>query len=1416
MVNAERHRLDEADTRGVPWRRWGPYLSERQWGTVREDYSGGGDAWSSFTHDQARSRAYRWGEDGLAGISDDRQLLCLALGLWNGRDPLLKERLFGLTNAEGNHGEDVKEYYFYLDATPTSSYLKMLYKYPQAEFPYADLVATNGARGKSDPEYELLDTGVFDDNRYFDVVVEYAKAAPEDILMQVSVHNRGPEDAELHVLPTLWFRHTWSWAGGSATPSLSALTELPGLSALRADHAERGSRWFYAEGAVPVLVTGNETNNERVFGTANETRYVKDGIDRAVVHGETAAVNPGGVGTKAALHHRLTVPAGGSATLRMRLTEVAVASSAAGPFADFDEVLRARRGEADDFWADLLAGDLSSDERLIARQALAGMLWSRQYYAFDVERWLVEHGADPLGAGTWLRNHDWRHLLSEDVISMPDTWEYPWFAAWDLAFHAVALSVVDIAFAKQQLALLLNRRYLHPNGQLPAYEWNFSDVNPPVHAWATLFVYELEKAWTGTGDRAFLEGAFHKLLRNFGWWLNRKDADDRNIFQGGFLGLDNIGVFDRSAPLPTGGWIDQADGTAWMALYCQNMTMMAIELARENPIYLEQAQALLENFAWIAAATSHVGPDGVSLWDEQDGFFYDVLRRPDGSSIPLKVRSIVGLMPLAAATVVDGAVRTEFPQLVADTAGFLDRHPAVAAALWGHGRQAQESGPALFCLFDEERMRRILARMLDEDEFLGPHGIRSLSRWHADHPYAIKIGSQEYEVRYRPAESDSGMFGGNSNWRGPVWFPINLMLIRALLNLHLYFGDGYRVECPTGSGRQLNLYEVAREISDRLIGTFREDAGGHRPVHGGQPILQTDAYWRDLVLFYEYFHGDNGAGIGASHQTGWTGTVAVLPLLFRGRNARRLLERGREVRGSEVRGGELRGGEVLARRGTGSSGGSHPTTGWPAQPVIYEVNTAVWLDALSRTAGRRLTLAEVAASDWDAITPAGVDAVWLMGVWERSPAGLAVARADAELQASFREALPDLRDEDIIGSPYCVRRYVVDPAFGGPEALARARAALAERGVRLLLDYVPNHVSPDHPWVTGNPELFVHGDADDLRTDPAGWLATAGQVLARGRDPYFPPWPDVVQLNAFSPALRTATADTLASIADQCDGIRCDMAMLVTNQVFAKTWGGRAGPQPAEEFWPTVIGELRERHPETVLVAEAYWDLEWELQQQGFDLCYDKRLYDRLIGGEASAVRDHLRAGLAYQSRLLRFLENHDEPRVAARLPKEAEQAAAVAIATLPGATLWHEGQFEGRRVRPPVFLGRRPDERPDGELADWYRRLLGTVAEHRVRAGAWRLIEARGWPDNQSCHNLVAWSWAGGNGTDRHVVVVNLAGQPAQGRIPLDWPDLRGRSPRLTDLRDGSVIERDGGELIDPGLFVALEPWQFNLFALR
>jgi hypothetical protein len=877
VPGAEHRRLAEADNGAVPWRRWGPYLSERQWGTVREDATRGPDSWSAFTHDQARSRAYRWGEDGLAGLSDDKQVLCVSLALWNGVDPVLKERLFGLTNSQGNHGEDVKEYYFYLDATPTSSYLRMLYKYPLREFPYEELVAVNGARSRQDPEYELLDTGIFAENRYVDVMVEYAKAAAEDILMQVTVTNRGPGEASVRVLPTVWFRHTWSWAGNGEPPRLTVTDAPAGTSCVVAEHPELGRRWCCADGQPGVLVTGNETNDELIFGVPNAAPYVKDGIDRYVVRGETTAVDPSGVGTKAAFDHTLELLPGESRTVRLRLSDK---EPGAEPFGDFDVVLLTRRAEADAFYEEIFDDIAAADDRQVMRQAMAGMLWSKQFYALDVERWLLEHGADPLEVNADLRNHDWRHFVAADVISMPDKWEYPWFAAWDLAFHAVAIAPVDMGFAKSQLDLLLTRRYLHPNGQLPAYEWNFGDVNPPVHAWATYFVYELDKARTGRADRAFLANSFHKLLKNFTWWLNRKDADGRNVFQGGFLGLDNIGVFDRSAPLPGGGRLDQADGTAWMALYCQNLLQIAVELAHDDPVYVEQAQMLLENLLWIAAATNHVGPDGVRLWDEQDGFFYDVLRRPDGTSVPLKVRSVVGLMPLVAATVLDSRLRTTFPQMIDSATEFLHAHPSVADAIGGHGQRAAETGPILFALFDQDRLRRILARMLDEAEFLGPHGIRSLSKWHEQEPFVFFAEGQEHRVGYLPAESDSAMFGGNSNWRGPVWVPINAMLIRALLNLYAYYGDEFTVECPTGSGRMMTLYEVAEEVGNRIMATFRRGPDGRRPVHGGAAPFQQDEHWRDLLLFYEYLHGDNGAGIGASHQTGWTGLVGVVPLLF--------------------------------------------------------------------------------------------------------------------------------------------------------------------------------------------------------------------------------------------------------------------------------------------------------------------------------------------------------------------------------------------------------------------------------------------------------------------------------------------------------------------------------------------------------
>ncbi|MCI3278812.1 MGH1-like glycoside hydrolase domain-containing protein [Streptomyces cylindrosporus] len=860
------------------WRLWGPYLSERQWGTVREDYSDGGDAWSYFPHDHARSRAYRWGEDGLGGICDEKQRLCLALALWNGRDPILKERAFGLTNSEGNHGEDVKEYYFYLDSTPSHSYLKYLYKYPQREFPYTELVAVNRSRTRQDFEYELLDTGIFDDDRYFDVTVEYAKAAADDVLARITVANRGPEEATVHVLPALWFRNTWSWHDNDAEkPRLSALDGPAGTTALRAVHPELGSYDCRFGASVPLLFTENETNEERLFGRPNASPYVKDGIGRHVVDGESGAVNPAREGTKAAAHHILTLPAGGSETLRLRLGPSGAKLSLAR---GFDTVFKDRIAEADAFYAELTPEGASEDRAMVLRQALAGMLWTKQYYQFDLEEWLGEHGLDPWSVPRpGVRNREWFHMVSDDIVSMPDKWEYPWFAAWDLAFHTVALSVVDIRFAKEQLELLLQDAYLHPNGQIPAYEWNFADVNPPVHAWAAYFVYLMEERTTGHADHAFLERAFQKLLTNFTWWVNRKDPGGRNVFQGGFLGLDNIGVFDRSAPLPTGGTLEQADGTAWMALYCQSMLQIAVELVEHNPAYEELVLKFVEHYLWIAASMDRVGDLGDELWDEEDGFYYDVLRLPDGQAVRLKVRSMVGLLPLCAATVFR-------PRQLARVAGlgerlrrFADRHPSLSVTL-ASAQAGSAGGPRLLSVVDEKKLLRVLGHLLSEEEFLSPYGIRSLSRHHAEHPYRFWVHGEEYRVGYLPAESDTGMFGGNSNWRGPVWFPMNALVIRALLNLYGFYGDELTVECPTGSGTRMTLFEVAREISDRLTRLFLRDENGRRPVYGGQRKFQEDPHWRDLISFHEYFHGDNGAGIGAAHQTGWTGLVAPLMTIF--------------------------------------------------------------------------------------------------------------------------------------------------------------------------------------------------------------------------------------------------------------------------------------------------------------------------------------------------------------------------------------------------------------------------------------------------------------------------------------------------------------------------------------------------------
>ena len=891
-VGAEMERLAEARERGVLWRKWGPYLSERQWGTVREDYSENGDAWNYFSHDQARSRAYRWGEDGLAGLSDDGQRLCFALALWNGRDPILKERLFGLTNSEGNHGEDVKEYYFYLDSTPTHSYMKWLYKYPQAAYPYGDLIETNKRRNRGDMEYELLDTGVFNGDRYFDVFLEYAKQTSEDILIQISVWNRGPEQATLHVLPTLWFRNIWTWWPGTPKPVLKQATGSKDSQAVAASHTLLGERYLYCEGDVPLLFTENETNNQRIFGTPNAGPYVKDGINNYVVDGKRDAVNPQNTGTKAAAHYQVDVGAGKTATIRLRLTDMAPAVLR-DPFDNFAEIIHGRQREADEFYHAITPERVSKDGALVMRQALAGMLWSKQYFGFDVDKWLEEHGVDPLRpGGKQIRNREWFHMVNDHIISMPDKWEYPWYAAWDLAFHCIALSTVDVDFAKGQLDLMLQEFFLHPTGQIPAYEWNFSDVNPPVHAWATIFMYRTEQALKGEADLEFLRRSFAKLMLNFSWWVNRKDRFGKNLFEGGFLGLDNIGVFDRSAPLPTGGHLEQADGTAWVALFCQNMLEISMELAAHDSFYEDMAMKFADHILWIARAMNQAGPDG--MWDEEDGFYYDVLRLPDGKATRLKVRSMVGLLPLCATTVIEPWQRQLAPRAVQILLERLRRMPELLESIHPTGPgHLGYGGRGIAALVNPERLRRILSRMLDENEFLSPYGIRAISRYHAEYPYRFNVNGQEYRVNYLPAESDTGMFGGNSNWRGPIWMPVNALLIRALMSFYLFYGDNFKIECPTGSGKLMNLFEVAREIANRLAGIFLRDKSGRRPVYGGTEKFQTDPQWKDYILFYEYFHGDNGAGLGASHQTGWTGVVAKLIELFGHLDGPHFLEMGK-------------------------------------------------------------------------------------------------------------------------------------------------------------------------------------------------------------------------------------------------------------------------------------------------------------------------------------------------------------------------------------------------------------------------------------------------------------------------------------------------------------------------------------------
>ncbi|MEW5956547.1 MAG: glucosidase [Chloroflexota bacterium] len=877
---AEHERLLAYRERRANWKEWGPYLSERAWGTVREDYSAYGAAWDYFPHDHARSRVYRWNEDGLAGISDRRQYLCFALALWNGRDPILKERLFGLTGSEGNHGEDVKEYYFYLDSTPTHSYMKMLYKYPQAEYPYANLAAENRRRGRYDFEYELLDTGVLTGNRYFDVLVEYAKADQADILVQITLANRGPEAATCHLLPTLWFRNTWSWGYPAGpmheVPDRPLIWQTNGDAALlaaEASHPVLGRYFFYAEAAADLLFTENETNTWRLFNWPNRSRYVKDAFHRYLIQGDREAVNPNRQGTKAAALYRCTVEPGQAHRLRLRLTHTAHGT----PFAEFDQTFARRLAEADEFYAAVQKPDLSDEERSIQRQALAGMLWSKQFYYYDVEQWLDGDPGPPAPPDSRRggRNHDWDHLNNFDALSMPDKWEYPWFAAWDLAFHCLPLVLVDPDFAKRQLELMTREWFMHPNGQLPAYEWAFGDVNPPVHAWATWRVYKIDAKQQGQADRAFLESIFHKLLLNFTWWVNRKDADDNNIFQGGFLGLDNISIFDRSAMLPTGGHIDQSDGTAWMGAYCLTMLKIALELACQDPVYQDIASKFFEHFLRIDNAMIDRGGKGYSLWDEEDGFFYDMLHLPDGAIFPLKVRSLVGLLPLFAVETVEPDWLDRLPDFERRLHWFVDNRPHLA------GNMASVEVPGvgqrrLFAILTRQQLVRVLARMLDENEFLSDYGIRSVSKYHQAHPYTLYVNGQTHAINYQPAESQSGLFGGNSNWRGPIWFPINYLIIESLQKFNHYYGDSLKVECPTGSGRWLTLGQVATELSKRLMRLFLRTSEGRRPIYGGLYEFQQDSHWRDLILFYEYFHGDNGAGLGASHQTGWTGLVAKL------------------------------------------------------------------------------------------------------------------------------------------------------------------------------------------------------------------------------------------------------------------------------------------------------------------------------------------------------------------------------------------------------------------------------------------------------------------------------------------------------------------------------------------------------------
>ncbi|ABA22381.1 conserved hypothetical protein [Trichormus variabilis ATCC 29413] len=873
-LTQEELRLQAARDHIAHWRRWGPYLSDRQWGTVREDYSSHGNAWDYFTHDQARSRAYRWGEDGLLGICDNHQRLCFAIALWNGEDSILKERIFGLTGNEGNHGEDVKEYYFYLDNTPTHAYMKALYKYPQTAFPYSQLVTENQRRNRRDAEFELIDTGVFDYDKYFDVFVEYAKNTAEDILIQITVINRGTEAKTLHLLPTIWFHNTWSWNGDTNKPILQLVKLSDDFQTIAAHHQTLGERWLYCQQPNEILFTENETNIQKLFGYPNTSAYVKDGINDYIVNGKKSAVNPEQVGTKASAIYVLTVGAGETQIIKLRLSDT---PDLIEPFGqEFSIIFSQRQREADEFYQRVTPFQLSEDMRNVQRQAFAGMLWSKQFYHYIVEDWLKgdTHTPKPPPERRNGRNKEWFHLYNEDILSMPDKWEYPWFAAWDLAFHTIPLAMIDPDFAKYQLDVLTREWYMHPNGQIPAYEWAFGDVNPPVHAWATWRIYKIEQKIYGRADRQFLERVFQKLMLNFTWWVNRKDAEGNNVFQGGFLGLDNIGVFDRSATLPTGGHIDQSDGTSWMGMYCLNMLAIALELAKTNPVYEDIATKFFEHFLYIADAMNKIGEMEASLWNEVDGFYYDVLHLPE-RQITLKVRSMVGLIPLFAIETIEPDTLKMLPGFKKRLEWFIKNRPDLrqnVACMETIGIGARR----LLAIVSRDKLRHILQKMLDESEFLSLYGIRALSRFHAEHPYKFDVNGSQFRVDYEPAESSSGLFGGNSNWRGPIWFPVNFLLIESLQKLYYYLGDDFQVECPTGSGKMMNLWEVASELSQRLTRIFLKDTSGKRPVYGATEKFQNDTHWRDLILFYEYFHGDNGAGIGASHQTGWTGLVAKL------------------------------------------------------------------------------------------------------------------------------------------------------------------------------------------------------------------------------------------------------------------------------------------------------------------------------------------------------------------------------------------------------------------------------------------------------------------------------------------------------------------------------------------------------------